>query len=138
MSCEANCGLTLILALTPHLMLLARTLPALVLPRLALSISTQSITGVLVRARGGPVTVSALGRSSNTSTPLGNLPAPPLGIYSSSFVSFQSVRNMGSDSSKVSSTAPKAKSDEEWRTVLSPAQVKKTATRDAPPNHLLC
>lgn len=115
-----------LLATHTHLMLLARTLPALVLPRLALSISTQSITATaLVRARGGPITVSAsaLNRASNTTaTPLGNLPAPPLGIYSS-LVSYQSIRNMGSDSSKVSSSAPKAKSDEEWRTILTPAQV---------------
>lgn len=97
-------------------MLIARSLPALLLPSLT---SQTYTTATLLRS---PCTVPTLNRSTN----LANLPAPPLGIYSSSFSTSSSNRTMGSDSSKDSPAGnfPKAKSDEEWRTVLSPPQVR--------------
>lgn len=100
-------------------MLVARSWPVLLLP--SLTTQTKLTAGTLLQS---PFTVSTFNRSAN----LGNLPAPPLEIYSSSFFSTSaSSRTMGSDSSKANGSPagnfPKAKSDEEWRTVLSPAQV---------------
>ncbi|UZJ51632.1 hypothetical protein CBS101457_000952 [Exobasidium rhododendri] len=103
-------------------MLLARSLPALIIPRLALSVASS--TTVPLRSF---VTVSTLSYSTSN---LGSLGAPPLAFYTSSFInssSSQSIRKMGSDSSKATgdgASFPKGKSDTEWRTVLSPAQFK--------------
>jgi hypothetical protein len=100
-------------------MLLARSLSALILPRLALSSASTA-----ARSLRGPYSVSTLSFATHN---LGSFAAPPLGLYTSSFVNrSHSVRNMGSDSSKTASDPsafPKGKSDSEWRTILSPQQV---------------
>lgn len=95
-------------------MLITRSLSLLILPRLATSASRT------------PVTISAI----SGATSLSNLPAPPLGIFSTAFHTSTSVHRsteMGSDASKSNGDAssfPKDKPDKEWRTVLSPAQVR--------------
>lgn len=104
-------------------MLLSRSLSALILPKLVLSSVTATNTTLL---RNSSFTVSTF----INATSLGSLGAPPLVPYISSFHTsinhnFQSTERMGSESSKASdpSAFPKGKSDTEWRTVLSPAQV---------------